>query len=486
MRILLISICLCFAFSGTVSGQALYVRDFSTESGAMANLTSEAKTRKIFIDTLNTKMPGADFSVVFGVKAVDDEQEYEFLNLQAISGIKDTSTWAMGKTSTGAWYWQASKGAVYEYRATAQRQSLLNEKVMLAFTYNSAKKEVWLYYNGLNVAIYYVPEMSVPDYESLIMRFGGIKKGELNHEWDTFNGYLGHFQLYDTVISPDKIKELSGNRFDVNGHSADQLKVMTFNIWHGGRERGKYVGPKRVAETIRDAGADVVAMQETYGSGALIADLLGYYFYLRSDNLSIMSRYPIIETLDAHAPFYSGAAILETGGRKVAIATTWLNYPLDYWDNLEKGVRMNEKEWLVKQDKNAKTLQAVLEKLKPAIHRTDEIPLILCGDFNSGSHRDWIVATRHTHQGYVMPFPATKLMESYGFTDSYRHIYPDPVTHPGITWSPVILSAFPDRIDYIFYKGSTLYPVQSEVIGKHPVSYPSDHGAVITFFEFKK
>src|SRR5690606_18432600 len=53
------------------------------------------------------------------------------------------------------------------------------------------------------------------------------------------------------------------------------LKVMAWNIWHGGREDGKDVGPARVIDVIRNSGADVVAMQETYGSGELIQKELG-------------------------------------------------------------------------------------------------------------------------------------------------------------------------------------------------------------------
>ena len=53
---------------------------------------------------------------------------------------------------------------------------------------------------------------------------------------------------------------------------------------------------------IRSSGADVVAMQETYGSGAVIADALGYHLYLRSTNLAVMSRYPMGRSFDLYEP----------------------------------------------------------------------------------------------------------------------------------------------------------------------------------------
>ena len=60
------------------------------------------------------------------------------------------------------------------------------------------------------------------------------------------------------------------------GGGPGTLDVMTWNIWHGGREDGDDVGPARVAEVIADSGADIVAMQETYGSGERIAEALGF------------------------------------------------------------------------------------------------------------------------------------------------------------------------------------------------------------------
>lgn len=57
-----------------------------------------------------------------------------------------------------------------------------------------------------------------------------------------------------------------------------QLKVMAFNIFHGGHELGQEVGVNRVIEVIKAENPDVIGMIETYGSGAIIADALGYYF----------------------------------------------------------------------------------------------------------------------------------------------------------------------------------------------------------------
>jgi Exonuclease III len=273
-----------------------------------------------------------------------------------------------------------------------------------------------------------------------------------------------------------------------HGLMGQQIKVMTFNIWHGGRETGETEGPLRVVDVIRNSGADIVAMQETYGSGERIADELGYYLYLRSDNLSIMSRYPVVDTLEAYKPFNSGAVTLDVDGQKVVVACNWLNYPIDYWELLEKKLPIDSMEWRkqFQGEKNAGILREILNVLRPAIANAENVPVIICGDFNSGSHLDWVAETRHLNGGYIMPFPATLLMEQFGFIDSFREVHPDPLAVRGITWSPAFPNAFKDRIDYIFYRGDILKAVDSRTIVTHPVQYPSDHAAVVTTFEIQK
>lgn len=271
------------------------------------------------------------------------------------------------------------------------------------------------------------------------------------------------------------------------GALAQQLKVMTFNIWHGGRETGEAEGPQRVVDVIRGSGADIVAMQETYGSGERIAEALGYHFYLRSTNLSILSRYPIVDTLDAYEPFHSGAVTITVNDQDIVVASNWLNYPIDYWDMIEKGQPIDSAAWRQLQDeKNAGTLRGVLQALHPAIENSENVPVIICGDFNTGSHLDWVPETRHLNGGHVMPFPATLLMEQCGFIDSFRETHSDPLAVRGITWTPLFADAFQDRIDYIFYRGSILHAVDSETIDTHAVKYPSDHAAVLTTFKIQK
>ena len=64
-------------------------------------------------------------------------------------------------------------------------------------------------------------------------------------------------------------------------------------------ELGQEVGVNRVVEVIKAENPDVIEVVEK-PSSRYIADALGYYFYLRSSNLSIMSRYPITDTYDLY------------------------------------------------------------------------------------------------------------------------------------------------------------------------------------------
>lgn len=459
--------------------------------GLALNLSSTAAKRKpLKIELSSTPVSGSLTTLIWVKAAAVDDQAYIFLSNKREKKDSTETIWELGKQAGGAWYWAAAQGkGKYEYRPTVQRQAINDEKWhQLAFTFNEQQKEVRLYYDGKNVGIYFTPELSTMLTKGSVITVGGQSSGDLS-EWETFNGMADELQVYNTTWSSEQVMKsylsLSGrpsNKSAISKAPAE-LKVMNYNIWHGGNETGKYVGPARIVDVIKASGADLISMQETYGSGARIADALGYYFYLRSTNLSIMSRYPIEETITGMQSFYNGGAHVNLGsGKRILFVTNWLNYPFDYWDDLEKNVAIDSASWMNKQSEtNAGTLKKILNAIKADISK--EIPVIFCGDFNTGSHLDWTAATKHLNKGHIMPFPTGILMEEAGFKDSFRVIYPDPLKHRGITWSPQFKQAFKDRIDYIYYKGKGLIPVGSAVLDTHKVWYPSDHGAVMTTFK---
>ena len=251
------------------------------------------------------------------------------------------------------------------------------------------------------------------------------------------------------------------------------------------------MGLQRVIDIIKSSNADVVGLIETYGSGEEIADSLGYYFYLISSNLSIMSRYPITETIKAFRPFNFGGAKLDLGnGKELVFLDTWLHYLPDYGRHIVEG-KMTSEELVSDESKTRHSeVKHILKEIKPYLNNANSVPVIMLGDFNSGSHLDWIEETKGQHFGYAIEWPVSKEMLKVGFGDSYREMNINPLKDPGFTWSPQAANSSDkygvmDRIDYIYYIGNQLEPLYSTVIDYHPVMYPSDHAAVVTTFRLK-
>ena len=94
--------------------------------------------------------------------------------------------------------------------------------------------------------------------------------------------------------------------------------------------------------------------------------------------------------------------------------------------------------------------------------------VILGGDFNEPSHLDWQddTRTRWDHNGAVINWECSCMLQSAGFKDAYRTIHPNPVSCPGFTFpagnrkaeetQPGKLAWAPeaderDRIDFIYF-----------------------------------
>ena len=92
------------------------------------------------------------------------------------------------------------------------------------------------------------------------------------------------------------------------------------------------MGPQRVVDVIRQSKADIVAMQETYGSGEWISEQLGFHFHPRGTNVSIHSRYPVLEDISVFEKFKCVGALFELPeDRKLAFYSIWLPYNKEIW-----------------------------------------------------------------------------------------------------------------------------------------------------------
>ena len=117
-----------------------------------------------------------------------------------------------------------------------------------------------------------------------------------------------------------------------------------------------------------------------------------------------------------------------------------------------------------------------------------DMPVIVGGDFNSGSHLDWTKEAAHlaNHHGLVVTWPASQSMADAGFIDTFRTANPDPVATPGHTWSPEFRDSHQERIDYVYARGEEWRVLESKVLQEHPHGWPSDHAAVLAVLSLEE
>lgn len=285
----------------------------------------------------------------------------------------------------------------------------------------------------------------------------------------------------------------------VNHAQSDTIKVMAWNILHGANDitDGRY----HAIEIIKALDPDIILMVETYGSGKEMADSLGLHFHLiakegtplddQSVNLSIYSRFPFGKRFDTEFPFYLGGREVMINGKTLRLFSNWFHY--DPWEDEPETLGMSVEELLAweKTGKKWEMFQKVRPYLEAYAQEADSVAVIIGGDMNTPSHLDWTEKTKDQHNGLTVPWQTTQGLESMGLVDSYRQIHPDPVKNPGITWD-VKGKKDEHRIDYIFYKGTSLKPIASESYKAHlgepidldgkAIPYPSDHGIVLSTF----
>ena len=270
------------------------------------------------------------------------------------------------------------------------------------------------------------------------------------------------------------------------------FSVMTWNIWHGGREDGEKVGPQKVIRVIKNSGADIIAMQETYGSGELISEALGFNFLPRGTNVSIMSRFPIIEDISVYHEFKCVGAIIQLPDKKLlAFYSIWPPYNAEIW---AVGTRegKSKEELLAACASSASDLEQILTLAKAKLSESiyADIPIIIAGDFNSMSHLDYTENAVDQYE-YIIDWPTSKYITDAGFTDSFREQHPIVNRKLGSTWSPRFPNQQQDRIDFIYYLNDSMQSVNSVKyhrlleFQRKPATFPSDHAALVTSFLIK-
>jgi len=316
------------------------------------------------------------------------------------------------------------------------------------------------------------------------------------------------------------------------------FRVLQFNIW----QEGTVVegGFQAVIDEIIRTEADFVCLSEVRNyQGTNLAQRLvdglaekGVQFYgERSEDSGLLSKYPIIQQY-AVFPLNDDRgsitkAVINMEGIEIALYSAHLDYrnyscyyPRGYdgsnWKELsapitDSGVIAADN----LKSKRDEAIDAFIADSKEEINQGRLV--ILGGDFNEPSHFDWIDETKELfdHRGVIMEWRNLKKLDSEGYIDVYRKIYPNPVTHPGftfpadnpsvstnqLTWAPK--SDERERIDYILYypeqrlklkkaeivgpKGSIVYnqrveEISSDVFNLPAGIWPTDHKAVLAVF----
>ena len=281
--------------------------------------------------------------------------------------------------------------------------------------------------------------------------------------------------------------------------AASTLRVMTFNLWHGGEAGGAPL--EQTATVIRQSGADFVGLQQTHGverhgtrpdNGRGLATLLGWHYVDQGQRTGILSRWPIVGRQRGAA----GVTVRLPDGRDVHVFNVHLAHaPYQPYQLLgipyERAPFLTTAAEAVEAARKARgaQIEAVLDVVRPLV--TQGAPVVLTGDFNEPSHRDW--TPRAAAAGRVplaVAYPTTRAVEDAGLRDAFRAEHPDEVTRPGHTWTPTTAPDDPadrhDRIDFVFVAGADLDVAACAVVGEaqgpadvvvHP--WPSDHRAVV-------
>ena len=294
-----------------------------------------------------------------------------------------------------------------------------------------------------------------------------------------------------SLDSSDKIGD------SASGVPVTSLKVMSFNVWVGASNVSN--GPTKVLNAIRDAGADIVAMQESRGLAEQIATELGWYSEQAGTSVAVLSRYPITQTLGIALNDAGLGVRVQLGSDPSQNITVWsahlTAFPYGPYDACL--TRLSTTEIIARQESTQlPEIEDILRQLQTDIANADNAPVLLIGDMNTASHLDWTQATTDLHCGYTLNFPVTAAIEQAGLVDAYRSLHPDPRVDRGNTWSPIYQTFVyeggtpepQDRIDMVHYAGAavTLQSASVFVLGT-PAQYPnhqdnewpSDHAALV-------
>ncbi len=305
--------------------------------------------------------------------------------------------------------------------------------------------------------------------------------------------------------------------------SDDNLRVLVWNVLNGGNS--VVDGAEKALAVIRDSGADLVLMQESYDIdgerpllGTWLAEQLGWnQWQANSPHLCILTRFDITERF-THEPWHAvGARLVDDQGRDFIAWSIWIDYRDYITTTLRDTPDITDGDLLESEFVRSQRLpqaQRIIAQLGAIGHLDLSIPLLVGGDWNTPSHLDWTTDTARTYKRRrALDLPVSLAMAGAGFIDTFRTVHPNPVQRPGITWSPMYRTSGGkdqgfERIDRLYIHdpdaakdgdddgpkagwklepvAGQVYPIawEDEAIPVADRQFPSDHGAVLMELRF--
>lgn len=289
-----------------------------------------------------------------------------------------------------------------------------------------------------------------------------------------------------------------------------KVRVMSFNAWGAGGNADKPID--ETVAVLEAVDADIIGLQETQLEGEIcsgdicpargesrapaIAEALGYYCYIQTaDNTAlwsnaILSRWPI-----------AGPTSNDLGVKIEAPGRTIYAFNVHFWDYPYQpfqfaGIPYETAPFLSTPEEGVEAARAArgdaVDLLVSELGQAgDADAIFVTGDFNEPSWRDWTQQAKESgRHPQAVSFPATRMLEDAGLTDTYRAVHPDEMADPGFTWTPTTAPDDPadhhDRIDYVFARGLSLSVAGANIVGEATPAaeiaitpWPSDHRAMV-------
>jgi endonuclease/exonuclease/phosphatase family metal-dependent hydrolase len=273
-----------------------------------------------------------------------------------------------------------------------------------------------------------------------------------------------------------------------------ELRLLQLNIEYGGTG----VDFDAVIEVIRSSGAPIAALQEGCGNMPRVAAALEWPYY--DVRTQVVSTLPLLDPPAMVGAASDGVVFVEVEpGRVIAVVNV---HPPSRGFGPFRVQR--EPERRVKRRERRIRLAALQPSLDAARSLMDAgIPVVLLGDFNAPSHRDWTEDTvgMRSHMTAAFAWPTSVASEGVGLVDAYRAVYPDPVSHPGLTWpaqrpfvegyNPAADGHAEDRIDLMYVSPDVTVDAM-QIVGEAESEYsdvpvtpwPTDHRGLLAELRF--